>query len=726
MGTATSFKSVTNNATTLTTGSVNNSSDPVVVNVTGGTGALFPSSNFWISIDNEILLCTSRSTDALTCTRAQQSTTIATHASSATVQLRGTAAQFTEIATAINAVELGTKTLDHVVADGSVPQFEASRVDTTGDKAEYRVTSWNASAFVSFYRKSSTDTRKKWSAGTEELTGQNPDYVIYNWTGAGGAEAATEMWRIVGTTGIRVPNNKPLYGRNAGDSADIEIVRMGTGNTIVFDTSGVGARFAGSLTSGAAAPTNNSAGDITATQGFMANLYGSKTNAASGTLTLSGTSNATKGLVYIRSSSYFSLDETTGQLALPQTGATAGLLIGADVQIYRGAADVLYNADSERITGHLRVGSTTVPSNTTPGDVTAVQLFAASVFGSITNASGGTLTLSGSSHATRGPVISNSNESTPASSGSSTAGIIHRFSQTSGVGVTDLGFDGGASVAWLQARSSADYTTTLGLSLNPIGGNIAVGEVSVVSLGHANSPKTLQLFRSGSNAYGNLDLVGDSTTSGEMLGALVFGSTGAATTKRGVGLYGILSASGVTNATMALHIFTNNAGTYARKLLLAADGTLTLDSYTTAGVLVNSSAGVVTTNALTRTTVTHSGTDYGADAGTWTVDSGDLTSFNYLIDGKRMHVSFEIVTSSTSATPTQLLIVIPASQVSAKRSTGHVTGSDNGTQFSSWCAVLPAAINTKIYIFKDALATGTFATQTNTLTVRGSISFEIV
>lgn len=73
-----------NNAQTTTTGVVNNSSDPVTVAVTSATG--FPTAgNFRIKIDSEILLVTAVSGLNFTATRAQESTTIATHASGATV-----------------------------------------------------------------------------------------------------------------------------------------------------------------------------------------------------------------------------------------------------------------------------------------------------------------------------------------------------------------------------------------------------------------------------------------------------------------------------------------------------------------------------------------------------------------------------------------------------------------------------------------------------------------
>ena len=60
--------------------------------VTTGEGAKFPSAgDFHITIEDEILKCTARSTDTLTVTRAQEGTTAAAHVANKAVELRITA-----------------------------------------------------------------------------------------------------------------------------------------------------------------------------------------------------------------------------------------------------------------------------------------------------------------------------------------------------------------------------------------------------------------------------------------------------------------------------------------------------------------------------------------------------------------------------------------------------------------------------------------------------------
>jgi hypothetical protein len=79
------FKSL---ATTTLNGGINNSTTTVVVT----TGSVFPSiGNFRILIDSEIMLCTARSSNTLTVTRAQEGTSAASHSDLATVTLPLTA-----------------------------------------------------------------------------------------------------------------------------------------------------------------------------------------------------------------------------------------------------------------------------------------------------------------------------------------------------------------------------------------------------------------------------------------------------------------------------------------------------------------------------------------------------------------------------------------------------------------------------------------------------------
>jgi len=80
-----------------------------------GEGSKFPSSNFNITIDDEILTCSSRTGDVLTVTRAQEGTSAAIHAAGAIVALNVTAAVISQLQAAIDGV---TVAVDDTPVDG--------------------------------------------------------------------------------------------------------------------------------------------------------------------------------------------------------------------------------------------------------------------------------------------------------------------------------------------------------------------------------------------------------------------------------------------------------------------------------------------------------------------------------------------------------------------------------------------------------------------------------
>lgn len=95
-------------STVAADGSLNNTTNPVTFNVVSGGGAFFPSTfPFLITVENEHLRCTARTTDALTCDRAQDGTSNAAHANGVAVELRTTASMIDEITLATNNLEDG-------------------------------------------------------------------------------------------------------------------------------------------------------------------------------------------------------------------------------------------------------------------------------------------------------------------------------------------------------------------------------------------------------------------------------------------------------------------------------------------------------------------------------------------------------------------------------------------------------------------------------------------
>ena len=100
----TTFLAVKNRAISTLSGDIDDS--VTSLSVAGGEGALFPSAYpFHITIDNEILSCTNRSTDTLTVTRHAEGTSATSHSSGAVVSLNITAQVVSDLNTAVNNLE---------------------------------------------------------------------------------------------------------------------------------------------------------------------------------------------------------------------------------------------------------------------------------------------------------------------------------------------------------------------------------------------------------------------------------------------------------------------------------------------------------------------------------------------------------------------------------------------------------------------------------------------
>jgi hypothetical protein len=85
-----------------------------------GEGSKFPSANFNISIDDEILTCSTRSGDVLTVTRAAEGTTAAIHAAGAIVALNVTAGVIQQLQQGTLYSKVISITRDLTAANGDV------------------------------------------------------------------------------------------------------------------------------------------------------------------------------------------------------------------------------------------------------------------------------------------------------------------------------------------------------------------------------------------------------------------------------------------------------------------------------------------------------------------------------------------------------------------------------------------------------------------------------
>ena len=123
------------------------------------------------------------------------------------------------------------------------------------------------------------------------------------------------------------------------------------------------------------------------------------------------------------------------------------------------------------------------------------------------------------------------------------------------------------------------------------------------------------------------------------------------------------------------------------------------------------------------TTPTFTSGDYTANNSmTWTVASGDVSTYAYKIRGKTMTVAFRILTSTVGGTPsTQLQIAIPASKTATKAMLNPCYISDNGTDAIGYARV--EAAGTLILI--QLVDASNFTASTNQTNVIGEITFEI-
>lgn len=144
-----------------------------------GEGAKFPAANFHISIDDEILLCSSRTGDVLTVTRAQEGTAAAVHAISATVTLNITAAIIEELQAALS--------------------FKACKVKKTAHQSitdsAHNVLTWDAESF-------DTDAMHDNSTNNSRITVKTAGYYLV---------VANIQWQL-NATGVRIVQLKQNGG----------------------------------------------------------------------------------------------------------------------------------------------------------------------------------------------------------------------------------------------------------------------------------------------------------------------------------------------------------------------------------------------------------------------------------------------------------------------------------------------------------------------------------
>lgn len=148
----------------------------------------------------------------------------------------------------------------------------------------------------------------------------------------------------------------------------------------------------------------------------------------------------------------------------------------------------------------------------------------------------------------------------------------------------------------------------------------------------------------------------------------------------------------------------------ASALLLRYDGTNWLE-------IARSALATVT---VTWATPTYASGDYTSDVGSWTVESGDVSSFRYAQIGKVMFISLRLSGTTVAGSPQTLKVKIPNSKVAASSAFTFARITNNGTTVAGYCAVSASGTTIGIGKIDDAA----FTNETNLTGVSLEIFFE--
>lgn len=189
---------------------------------------------------------------------------------------------------------------------------------------------------------------------------------------------------------------------------------------------------------------------------------------------------------------------------------------GADATLVRPSNwNAAHTVTDLAYSGYLRLGSASAPSNALSGDFTAVQAFIPTIYGSPTNASGGTLTLISTSHATKGFTYI----------GAAATFAVDEVNARVGIGRAapdarlDVAYAAGAAISsgspWLHMRALDTTAFAAG-----VGGAISFAGYynATPTIGHFGIIKGYKLNATSGNAAGGLQFaIGDGSAIVEVM-----------------------------------------------------------------------------------------------------------------------------------------------------------------------------------------------------------------
>jgi hypothetical protein len=120
-------------------------------------------------------------------------------------------------------------------------------------------------------------------------------------------------------------------------------------------------------------------------------------------------------------------------------------------------------------------------------------------------------------------------------------------------------------------------------------------------------------------------------------------------------------------------------------------------------------------------TPAYAGGDYTAATGTWTVDSGDVIEMKYWLKGRTLFMKLWVLTTSVSATPTELRRAIPGGFTVAGNDTLTMAQVSNA---GGGAAVGYVAVGATLY-FTSTIGGGGWAVATNNTSVNCKVYCEV-
>lgn len=195
---------------------------------------------------------------------------------------------------------------------------------------------------------------------------------------------------------------------------------------------------------------------------------------------------------------------------------------------------------------------------------------------------------------------------------------------------------------------------------------------------------------------------------------LAGGTTGQLVTIKNITTTKIATFAHASGSSTAANRFTNYATVGLTPI--AASGSITYQHDGTNWKVVAHEQGAWITP-------TYAGGTYTASTGTWTVDSGDVTSYKYRLIGRTLTFAVRIDTSSVASNGGDLRVGLPAGLTSNMSAQDAAIAFDNSLTTSD---VGVASITVGItYVAVFLKGFGNWANATNTTALRFTLTFEV-